>query len=357
MTPTELRRQKQVAFLESDQNIIIGSLVDFPLRIEDVLAMTEDSPFVVQKIESGLTSLNYNIQVQGNKYNIKVKRQKILVSNLDGQTSFLNEIQRRYELEEIRKTNPMLDKGIVKTIYANLHEGIIISNFIDGVHPENYEERDLENFFNVLFHLDTNGFFEWDLCKGNIMKEGSQFILFDFGYMYRFNPLKEFNSEGLNAPNFHPIERFETRHYLHVLRDLEESVSKGKYRVLKRLTKDYFNRKVEFLLDHNADEVVIKHYQSLIQHLGNILMDNRALEVHYISDMYRATALDIEDDISGKSCTKYTLEKVAYMKKLIQNEYTLLSSNNVFLHEDRLSQSDLLNRYQDLEKLVYTYML
>ncbi len=55
---------------------------------------------------------------------------------------------------------------------------------------------------------------EWDLCSGNLLVDRQeQLWLFDFGYMYPFDPLREFNSNGLADPLFHFVERFETRFF------------------------------------------------------------------------------------------------------------------------------------------------
>jgi predicted unusual protein kinase regulating ubiquinone biosynthesis (AarF/ABC1/UbiB family) len=44
---------------------------------------------------------------------------------------------------------------------------------------------------------------EWDLCNGNLLVDREEHLwLFDFGYMYPFDPLREFNSNGLADPFF-----------------------------------------------------------------------------------------------------------------------------------------------------------
>ncbi len=54
---------------------------------------------------------------------------------------------------------------------------------------------------------------EWDLCPGNLLMDNGHLWLFDFGYMYPFQPLQSYNSNGLQDPLFHACERFETRFF------------------------------------------------------------------------------------------------------------------------------------------------
>ena len=55
------------------------------------------------------------------------------------------------------------------------------------------------------------GWFDWDPSPGNLLDDGQQISVFDFGYMWPFDPLHEFNSNGLADPQFHVPERLETR--------------------------------------------------------------------------------------------------------------------------------------------------
>lgn len=353
---TETRRNKQKAFLKSKQNIIIGTLNHFPLKL-DQLVNIENEKIFYQKIESGLTSFIYNIELDNHKYNLKIKRDKILVDNPDGETSFLNEVQRRFEFEDIRKTNKIIDRGIVKTVYANLNQGVILSEYIEGIHLTNYTKYDLTSLFDLLFELDINGFFEWDLCSGNILKENDRIVLFDFGYMYKFNPLQHFNSEGLKEPDFHPIERFETRHFLHVLRDMNETDSMRQYRLLKSLTKDYFIKKVRWLIINNADFEVINMYNEKITQIANIIENKDLMKQSFISDMYRATVMDIMDDISGKTCTIHTINKLEFVKTIIEHNYETLKETESLLNEEGLSKEDLIVKYNEISKLVLQYQI
>ena len=54
-------------------------------------------------LESGLTARVFQLKLAGAAYALKKARPNCLVQNLDGQTSFLNELQRRAEIDALRQ--------------------------------------------------------------------------------------------------------------------------------------------------------------------------------------------------------------------------------------------------------------
>jgi hypothetical protein len=88
------------------------------------------------------------------------------------------------------------------------------SPWIDGEPIHQLTPPLIAQLFTTLEACEEQGLMEWDLCSGNLLVDREeQLWLFDFGYMYPFDPLKEFNSNGLADPLFHFVERFETRFF------------------------------------------------------------------------------------------------------------------------------------------------
>lgn len=103
---------------------------------------------------------------------------------------------------------------IVPTLYADYRLGILLSpdrwRADTPVNPA--ADRPAIYYSGSLRRTGADG---WDLCSGNLLVDRQeQLWLFDFGYMYPFDPLREFNSNGLADPLFHFVERFETRFFL-----------------------------------------------------------------------------------------------------------------------------------------------
>ena len=91
------RQQAQLAFATSDQPLIVGDVAACPLPPAELAALTTDSPLVVEHFGGGLTARVLHLCIDGEHYTLKQKRAEALVRNIDGETSFLNEVQRRAE--------------------------------------------------------------------------------------------------------------------------------------------------------------------------------------------------------------------------------------------------------------------
>lgn len=211
-----LRQQRQQVFDRSGEPLIVGDVSHCPLPPETLAALGPDSPYVVQVYGSGLTGEVYRLRIAGKEYNLKKRRAIAGVANLNGQLSFLNEVQRRQALQRL-KDNPVTAPRfthIVPTLYADYRLGILLSPWIDGELIHQLTPPLIAQLFTTLEACEEQGLMEWDLCRGNLLVDHQeQLWLFDFGYMYPFDPLREFNSNGLADPLFHFVERFETRFF------------------------------------------------------------------------------------------------------------------------------------------------
>ncbi len=77
----------------------------------------------------GLTGEVYRLRIAGKEYNLKKRRAVAGVANLNGQLSFLNEVQRRQALQQLKDdpvTAPRFTH-IVPTLYADYRLGILLS--------------------------------------------------------------------------------------------------------------------------------------------------------------------------------------------------------------------------------------
>lgn len=356
------RRDGQMAFENSGENLLIGDEVNLPLPIETLSEIDENSSYVQKVFSSGLTALVYKLEVDGKYYNLKKKRKKILVSNVDGQTSFLNEIQRRQELEKAKEKNPDLYDGIVDTIYANYRAGFMISPWIEGEEASFYNRDIFRHLFKTLIAMEYIGIFEYDPTAGNIIIHKDKIKLFDFGYAYRFNPLVDLNPEGFHEPIFHVIERFESRAFMMHLYEVERLCGKNTalklYQVEKEEAINAYKDKLTWLQKMNASNKVIGFYSNIINHWQDSLNHKEQLEALYTSDRFRSFVIDVVDDISGKSCTPDTLIKVEYLLETIREKYHLIKDNEVlsWCHEN-LSKESLIALYEEKTRLVKQYQL
>ncbi len=207
-----------------------------------------------------------------------------------------------------------------------------------------WDERQLRQLFDQLVELLLAGLFEWDLCPGNVLDDGRQVRLFDFGYMYRFDPLREFHSSGLD-PMFHAAERFETRNYFAFLLRLEQeqglAAALDAFRMEKRIALEAYRRLWAELRDRGASPEVL----GWVDDIG--ARWNAALEVGlmplYLAEGWRSHRLDLFDDLHGRTCTRTTLLRTDWLIAAARDRFAALRRQGALFWEDsRRSGRELL---------------
>ncbi len=357
------RQKQQQEFEQSEHNLIVGSELQCPLSPKRLARTTADCDYVVETFESGLTAQVFHIRIDGRDYTLKKKRPQAKVKNLDGQYSFLNEVQRRSDFQAL-KSNPDLAPSfqhIVETIYANYRLGIILSEWIEGSPVRELTEDLLAQLFSTLHACERAGLFEWDLCSGNLLVDRQgQLKLFDFGYMYPFIPTSELNSNGMTAPLFHFCERFETRFLSGWL--LEQAVSEQEclslFTKVKRQAALALESQITWLKDRKSCDEVIDAKTRLLQQYKAAFKNEGNLSNLFTLEMFRSHVLDIEDDLEGRSCTPTTIKRVEKVLAMLKSDFPLLQEQGaLFYHNQDKSQVQLREAYLRKMALVVEYQL
>lgn len=328
MTPEQQRRQAQLAFAASGIELEVGSLADCPLPIEQLRATTAASPWVSRHFAGGLTAEVYRIEAGGRPWTLKRARQRCKVQNLDGQTSFLNEVQRRADIQRLKARPGGAERfaALVDTQYASYRRGLLLSPWIDGEAVREWNEQRLLQLFDCLHALLLEGLFEWDLCAGNLLDDG-RIRLFDFGYMYRFDPLHAFNSNGSAMPQFHAAERFETRHYFAHLLGLEkqsEAHALDAFELEKRIALQAYQRLQRDLAQRGASAGVLAWLEAIGQRWQGALAGG--LDGLYLEEAWRSHWLDLHDDLGGQTCTPLTLARIDWLHACLDARHPDLQS-------------------------------
>lgn len=362
MSLEEQRRLGQLAFLASGQELEVGDPSQLPLPLAELLTLSASSPAVEQVFEGGLTAVVYKLRLDGRCWALKRQRQRSLVQNVDGQTSFLNEVQRRKELRELKPAAAPLREHLVQTCYASLRDGLSVSPWIEGEPLQRFDRRVFDQLFATLVELELAGFFEWDPSPGNLLDDGQRLTLFDFGYMYRFDPLAHYNSNGLDTPLFCGIERFETRSFFGFLLQnplaLDQAGLRSLFREEKELALTHYERKLSRLERAGAAPAVLRWQRALCARWGTALASPRALDELYLLESFRSHVLDLLDDLHGKSCTPQTLKKAAAVVQLLREHHPLLAERGgLFFGDEALPRAALLEKYQRLEREAAAHLL
>jgi hypothetical protein len=346
------RHAVQLKFLADGGDLTIGDGASCPLAPEVLAATKGNEPYVVRTLSSGLTAWVHLIRIGGRSWALKQARPACLVQNVDGQTSFLNELQRRQEIEALKALAGGRERfrGLTDTLYASLRHGIILTPWIDGELVHQWDARRLGQVFELGTELILAGLFEWDFSPGNLLDDGEQVWMFDFGYMYRFDPLRQLNTagDGTDVPMFHLAERFETRNYFAYLLDCETHESRGfalnEFRIEKEIARAAFERLLSALRARGADALVLNATAKCIARWTEALRGD--LQTLYLVEGWRSHVLDLDDDLRGKTCTPMTLRRADWLLGAVRDHYAALKAQSAFFwHDDGYSQAQLLATY------------
>jgi len=360
---TDDRRKYQLAFLRKGEEIVVGNRENLPLRLEELMKIDENSGYVEQVFSSGLTAYVYKLNIDGQFYTLKRKRPEILVKNIDGQTSFLNEVQRRSDFEKLKKRHIEKFECVVDTVYASLKNEIILSKWIEGSFITQFSPSIFESIYSTLLEVEKGGLFECDLSSPNLLVDDENKVhFFDFGYMYPFNPLKHYNSDGTENPIFHTAERLESRFLMQYLLDIERNEGietvLAHYRIAKEASLKFYLKKMHWLRTYNAQKNIIDWQTNYITLWENGLKSDACLLNVYELEAYRSYLLDVHDDLSGKSCTAATLQKADKIIQKLEDNYDFLKNNNgLFWGDENMEKEQLLKKYQTWKRKAISYQL
>lgn len=348
----EARQRFNLTLQQSGEEIQIAGSGDLPWSFSQLSHITGQSPEVCRTFDSGLTAVVYQLKDrQGQSFALKLARTPCLVQNVDGQTSFLNEVLCRRHLAQQRREHPGTLAAVTSTMCASLRHGVILSEWIDGAPVQDWTRRQLEQVFAAGSELLLAGLFEWDYSPGNILDDGRRIRLFDFGYAYPFDPLRHFNSagNGSDTPMFHLAERFETRAYFGHLLRVEKSrgpdAALAAYRLEKEVAAEAYVRLAAELRARGASDAVLAWTEGWIaEWLGAMNTDLLPL---YLKEGWRSHMLDLDDDLRGKTCTPMTIERCQWLLDALRGYYPALRAAQAFFGDEAdLSQAQLLARYE-----------
>lgn len=357
----QLRQQANLRYLNKGKNFSFGDISQCPLPLADLAQLNTNSAGVEATLSSGLTAVVYKLCVADKCYAIKQARHECLVRNDDGKTSFLNELQRHAEIRTLRAHGATFP-GVIAPIYGDLQAGVIVSKWIEGARVAAFNRRQLAQVFATGRALVEQGFFEWDYCSGNILDDGAQTWLFDFGYMYRFDPLRECNSagDGTNVPMFHLAERIESRNVFSWLLDVETATGVAaaldEFRMVKEIALDCYRQWHDNIAAWGASALALGWISGCMRTWEQALAgDLRAL---YFAEAWRSHTFDLNDDLHGQSCTQKTLLRTDWLIEAARTAHLQLQASGALsAAEARCDQTQLLARYQQARLQVEAFLL
>ena len=357
------RQRAALDFLARGDELTIGDAEALPLPPEALSRLSRDTAGVEAVIDNGLTGVVYKLRINERAYAVKCARRPCLVQNADGQTSFLNELLRHRELNALRAAGTELP-GIVQPLYGSLHHGVIVSPWIEGPTLRAFDERTLRQLLSTGRILCEHGFFEWDYSAGNMVDDGRQVWLFDFGYMYRYDPLTQYNTagDGRSAPEFHLAERIETRHafgwLLTIERSLGHEAALSHFSLMKRLALEAYGQMRHNLAERGASAHVLSWLDGICAAWSLALAEAPQLDALYLKEAWRSHVSDLDDDLRGRTCTRRTLERADWLIDKAAHRHAQLSAAGALHGADAaLSAREVADKYRAQRETAEGYLV
>lgn len=179
--------------------------------------------------------------------------------------------------------------------------------------------------------------------------------------MYPYNPLVHYNSDGKCNPVFHLAERLETRSLNQYLIDLESVDTTKALNVFKTEKQEAINiyvEKLKWLELLKADNEIITWQRKFIDDWEYGLMSNEKLKDLYDLEMVRSLNLDIQDDISGKSCTTNTIKKADKLLEIINLNFDIVKQSDLIQSPGKnITQGEMLKRHYQIKKTIEKYII
>lgn len=356
-TLDERRHAAQQALRDGGAPFTVGEPAASPWPPARLHALRAGDAEVLRVFDGGLTGEVLHLRsADGREWALKRARAQARVHNTDGALSFVNELLRRADFARLKAAGAPGLEAIVDTAWGSLRDGLLLSPWAPGAPVAEWDERRLAQVLQALFACSAAGLFEWDPSPGNLVDDGVQLRLFDFGYTYPFDPLTQFNSAGRgdDRPGFHPAERFETRCFFAVLLGIEQAdgdaAALRAFRLEKRLALDTLQAHRAALAARGASATVLGWLDALAARWRQALRggdaDGTALGALYLAEAWRSHTVDLDDDLGGRSCTPMTLRRADWLLDALARHGDTLRAQQAFAADDAaLSPGALRARY------------
>ncbi|PJG60769.1 hypothetical protein [Aeromonas cavernicola] len=337
------RQARLMNMLERQEEISVGRERDCPLPVTQLLELKESHPSVLKLYQHGRTAEVFHLKLNGRHWCLKRCRQEALLAHPDGKTAFLTELERRREIEALRELHPTLLANVVCTSFGSAQAGILVSPWLRGEPVHCLNERNLAQMLDVEAELARWGWFDWDPNPSNLLDDGEQISLFDFGYMWTFDPRFEYNSNGLLDPEFHVVERLETCTLSGLW--LAEVAPLPQFRYWRELCLKWVQRETDHLTRAGASALVLDRLHQLQRQWTAALASDDELTRNWLHDMYRSHRLNVISTQEGTSSDPLVQDRLDWLLRVLTDHYPQLAPG-LTAQEVALGQAGLLEQWQ-----------
>ncbi|MGL5225657.1 MAG: hypothetical protein ACRC8Q_10125, partial [Aeromonas sp.] len=287
----------------------------------------------------GLTTEVFHLKIDGHHWCLKRRRPDARAASLDDQTAFLTELERRREIEALRELHPTVLPHAVCTSFGSARAGVLVSSWLRGEPVRQLNARNLTQMLAAQGELARWGWFDWDPSPDNLLDDGEQISVFDFGRMWTFDPRFEFHSNGMVDPQYHVPERLETCTLSGLW--LDEPHPLAQFRHWREACVLWVKHEINHLTRDGASGPVLARLHNLQQEWSIALASDEALAANWWRDMYRSHRLMVVAFLDDPRISRdpFILRRLDWLTQALTDHYPLLGAS---LPAAQASQGEVL---------------
>ncbi|MDP0498613.1 MAG: hypothetical protein Q7P63_00800 [Verrucomicrobiota bacterium JB022] len=367
----ERRHRAGLQLLHSGEEVRVGTTVRIPLPYAELEKLTTAHRFVIGHMAQQTTEI-LRVAIGDLEYALKLWRREWTDPRMDEQLAFLTELEVRRRIEASREIHYSPDtpmQYLVKSIFGSLNHNVLVSPWIVGstlwhVPTRQWSDKLLDSFFAAQLFLCRLGVFDWNPSPGNILvdEQDGTARLFDFGHAYFFDACVEYNSSGLERPDVHPAERFETRTLFPCLlkggQDLLSQTSRQLWRRSKQAAIPHYFRLSEKLHGIGAQRTFVRHYRDHALAWKEALANPAEEDRLYLRELYRSLVYDVEHALHQQYWTPLASRQLEVILGLLEEHFPELQEAGFLVAADAdQSQTRLIAKYQRARQAVHELQL
>jgi hypothetical protein len=304
-------------FLQTGQNLTIGSLEELQLTKDDLIALGEPHGPVIEAVKPKRGPLAiFVIKHHGHLYEVRLLQDK------DLDHSFLHECMIRNHLTKV--PSEMVKERVVRTLAMDYHDGYIVSEVQETTPLRPPAFVGYEAFYKMLWDLERSQLFATELSPTTLAMQGDHIVMTDVAHLVPFNPLTDYNEQGLVLPQAHMVERFE-KHFLidaWGIMETTDSIQAAieNIKIAKAAMLIVYMNKLRYVQSNGGSVTITAWMTGLIDEVKKYLVGPDELWQEYMTNRYRGYVKDMVDELDQPSIHSKTIAKLDFLIQYAQNE-------------------------------------
>ncbi len=304
-------------FIQSGQNLTLGSLEPLQLTREDLTAIGESHGPVVEEVfppSNGIA--RFVIKHHGHLYDVRLRQAG------DDQHAFLHECMIRNHLVKI--PSELVKQLVVTTLAMDYQSGYIVSEVRETTPLVPPSFTGYETLFKGLWDLERSQLFATELSNKTLAMQGDKVVMMDVAHLVPFNPLTDYNDQGLVLPQVHMIERFEKQFLIEAWGEMEikDSIQAAieNIKIEKAAMLIVYMSKLRYVQQQSGSVTITAWMNGLIDEVKKYLVGPDELWQEYMTNRYRGYVKDMVDELDAPTITPLTIKKLDFLIQYAQND-------------------------------------